>query len=250
VDAAEFWSIGDYAVVGDLWRTPGRDLAARLDVSGRDVVDLATGTGVTAIAMAREGARSVVGVDLTPSLLAEARRRSADAGVGVDWVEADLCAVPLPADAADLVVSTFGLIFAADPAAALAEAERLTRPDGRIVFTSWSGSGMFGRIRRALSPYFPDDTGPWHESANAIRDVAGARAAVEEWSFLLDVPSAEAFVAQLEQHSAPFVVAADTLGDDWARARADLLEVVASGGASYAGRFRAEVTYLVTTLRR
>ncbi|HVN52143.1 MAG TPA: methyltransferase domain-containing protein, partial [Acidimicrobiales bacterium] len=132
MEPSEFWSIGDYGVVGDLWSSPGRDLAASLEVAGLDVIDLATGTGVTAIAAAKHDAASVVGVDVTPSLLAEAARRGRTAGVDVRWIEADVESVPLPDASADLVISTFGLVFAADPSRALAEARRLARPGGRI----------------------------------------------------------------------------------------------------------------------
>ncbi len=248
MDAGEFWSIGDYAVVGDLWSEPGRRLAASLDLAGRDVIDLATGTGVTAIALAGHGARSVIGVDAAPKLLAEAARRAEAGGHDVEWIEADMASVPRPDDSADLVTSTFGLIFADDPGAALAECRRLTRPGGRIVLTSWSGSGLFGRIRQALGPYFPDAPEPWHEDPGAIRSVAGPEAEVVEQSFVLVADSAEAFVAQLEQHSAPFVVAVETLGDRWNQARSDLLDVVTGAGHHDAGTYRAVVTYLVTTI--
>lgn len=118
MDPAEFWATGDYAVVGDLWAQPGRDLVASLPVQGQDVVDLATGTGVTAITAAAHGAQSVVGVDVTPGLLREAARRAGRARVDVTWVTADFLAVPLPSGCADLVTSTFGVVFAADPHAA------------------------------------------------------------------------------------------------------------------------------------
>ncbi|MEM9131135.1 MAG: class I SAM-dependent methyltransferase [Actinomycetota bacterium] len=248
MEAAEFWSIGDYATVGDLWSAPGRVLAQSLTVAGLDVIDLATGTGVTAIAMAGRGARSVVGVDAAPKLLAEAGRRATRAGVDVDWVEADLAHVPLPDRSADVVVSTFGLIFAEDPAAALAECHRLTRPGGRIVFTSWSATGLFGRIRHVMSAYFPDAPEPWHERPDDIRAVAGPSCDVVERSFTMTVASPEAFVDQLERHSAPFVLAVQTLGERWADARDDLVDVVAAVGGRSNGDHRVEVGYLVATV--
>ena len=248
MDASEFWSIGDYSIVGELWSAPGRELADSLEVADCDVIDLATGTGVTAIAMARRGARSVVGVDAAAKLLAEAARRADAAGVEVNWIVGDVCSVPLPDRSADLVVSTFGLIFAGDPAAAIAECRRLTRHDGRVVFTSWSGQGLFGRIRQALSPYFPDEPEPWHETTAGIRAAIGDQTQTIERSFVLDVASAEVFVSQLETHSAPFILAAESLGQQWEQAREALVEVVLAAGDSNAGSYRAEVSYLVTTV--
>jgi ubiquinone/menaquinone biosynthesis C-methylase UbiE len=248
MEPAEFWATGDYAVVGDLWAQPGRDLIASLPVQGRDVVDLATGTGVTAIAAAAHGARSVVGVDVTPDLLQEAARRAGTAGVDVTWLTADFLAVPLPSQCADLVTSTLGIVFAADPGAALAEARRLTRPGGRIVFTSWSASGLFGRIRQTLAPFFPPAPEPWHETANGIRAVAGENAHVTEESFVMTVESPERFVDQLERHSAPIVLGAAHLGPVWPQARARLLATVREAGEHGDGGCRLPVRYLRTTL--
>ena len=248
MDAGEFWSVGDYALVGELWAQPGRDLAASLDVVGRRVIDLATGTGVTAIAMAGLGAASVTGVDAAPKLLAEAARRSDARELEVEWLEADMTAVPLPDGSADIVVSTFGLIFAADPTAAIVESRRLCRPGGRIVFTSWAGPGLFGQLRQALSPYFPDTPEPWHESRRGIRSVVGADAEIVERSFGLTVASAEAFVSQLERQNPPFILGAQALGDRWHQARAELIDVVAAAGERHEDSLHARVSYLVTTL--
>ncbi|MEM8924996.1 MAG: class I SAM-dependent methyltransferase [Actinomycetota bacterium] len=248
MEAGEFWSIGDYSIVGEFWGAPGRDLAASIEPDGLDVIDLATGTGVTAIAMAERGARSVVGVDAAPKLLREAERRANAAAVDIEWIEADVAAVPLPDRAADLVVSTFGIIVADDPRTAIGECRRLVRPGGRIVLTSWSGQGLFGRIRQALGPYFPDAPEPWHEDAAPIRAVVGPEAEVTTRSFMLTAETPEAFVAKLEQHNPPFIVGARALGDRWPRARADLLDVVAAADQGDADGYRAVVDYLVITI--
>ncbi|MFD2024644.1 class I SAM-dependent methyltransferase [Promicromonospora aerolata] len=245
MDPAEFWATGDYAVVGDLWAQPGRDLAAALPVQGKDVVDLATGTGVTAIAAAARAARSVVGVDVTPDLLLEAARRAERAGVDVTWLTADFLSVPLPSRCADLVTSTFGIVFAAD----LAEARRLARPGGRIVFTSWSATGLFGRVRQTLAPFFPAAPEPWHETADGIHAVAGPDGQVTEESFVMTVESAEQFVGQLERHSAPIVLGAASLGPVWPQARERLLDTVREAGELGDDGFRLPVGYLRTTLR-
>jgi ubiquinone/menaquinone biosynthesis C-methylase UbiE len=54
----------------------------------------------------------VVGVDLTPELLAAGRRVAAEAGVEVNWVEGDAEALPLNDASFDVVVSVFGCMFA------------------------------------------------------------------------------------------------------------------------------------------
>lgn len=91
----EMWTSGDYAVAGDLFVAAGAALVERVGVAGLDVLDVATGTGNTALAAARAGAARVVGVDATPALLAQAARRSAAAGFDVEWREGDMEALAL-----------------------------------------------------------------------------------------------------------------------------------------------------------
>ncbi|MGP9539162.1 class I SAM-dependent methyltransferase [Brachybacterium sp. AOP43-C2-M15] len=250
MDPAELWSTGDYAVVGDLWSAPGRDLAASTGVAGLDAIDLATGTGVTAIALAQHGARSVTGVDITSSLLDVARRRAEEAGVRPRWVLGDIEAVPLESGSADLVTSTFGLVFAANPGVAIGEARRVTRPGGRILVTSWSGEGFFGALRRTLAPYFPETPAPWHEDPARIREITGADATVEERTFDLRVPSPEVFIDLLQRHSAPIILGSRAIGQRWPEARGRLVELARSSGAADGDSFRIPVQYLVTTIRR
>lgn len=245
---SEFWSAGDYRVIGDRWAAVGRDVVDSLDVKDRDIIDLATGTGVTAIAAARAGARSVTGVDVTPVLLTEAARRATEADLSIDWVEADVASVPLPDRSADLVTSTFGVVFAEGPAAALAEAHRLTRAGGSVVFTSWARWGLFGRVRRVLAEHLPDAPTPWSETAEDIVGVAGEGAVVVERTFTLDINSPASFVDEMERYSAPIVLAAQRLGERWPTARGQLIDAVTAAGQRTRGAFRAEVPYLVTTL--
>ncbi|AZU01654.1 class I SAM-dependent methyltransferase [Brevibacterium linens] len=249
MDAAEFWAVGDYSVVGDLWSQPGEDLADALEPAGADVIDLATGTGVTAIAMADRGARSVTGVDITASLLDEARRRALAAGHDLTFVRSDISSTPLPTASADIVSSTVGLVFADDPQVALAEARRLTRPGGVVALTSWAGGGFFDRIRKALAPYFPEAGTPWHEEPETIRGVVGADAEVEERTFTMAVPSPEGFVDLTQRHSAPIVVGARAIGSRWSEARRALIDVAESGGAWDGEIWRIPVDYHLITIR-
>lgn len=99
-------------------------------IAGEDVLDLACGTGNAALLAAARGAR-VVGVDAAPRLLQVARTRAHAKGVDLDVREGDLLAVPVDESSADVVLSVFGIIFAADPSQALREIARVLRPGGR-----------------------------------------------------------------------------------------------------------------------
>lgn len=65
---------------GDLFASSGQAVVERVGVAGEDVLDIATGTGNTALAAKRAGARRVVGVDVTPELLAIAAARAGGRG--------------------------------------------------------------------------------------------------------------------------------------------------------------------------
>ncbi|MBA3955635.1 MAG: class I SAM-dependent methyltransferase, partial [Acidimicrobiia bacterium] len=149
------WSSGDYASVGDLFAGAGATLVEAVGVAGLEVLDVATGTGNTALAAARAGAKRVVGVDLTPALLAEASRRSAAAGFSVEWKEGDMEALSAPDAGFDRVLSSFGAMFASDQGAMAAELVRVCRPGGRVGLTAWALDGLFDRMTTVLVSHLP-----------------------------------------------------------------------------------------------
>ena len=248
MDAGELWSIGDYAVIGELWSEAGREVAASLHVEARDVADLATGTGVAALEVARRGARSVVGVDASQKMLDEASDRAEREGLAIEWIKADFASVPLPDQSADIIVSTFGLMFASDPETAFGEARRMLRDDGLLVFTSWSATGFFGQLFEVMAKHFPERPEPWHETPEGIRTVVGDSAVVVEESFEMLLESPEWFVTQLEQFSAPFIVAIERLGDEWEHVRDELLAATTELTTQAEDGYCADVHYLVTRL--
>jgi SAM-dependent methyltransferase len=103
------------------------------DVAGLDVVELGCGTAYFSAKLARRGAR-VVGVDPTPAQLETARRMQAQTGIEFPLVEAPGEDVPLPDASFDLAFSEYGASLWADPQKWIAEAARLLRPGGRLVF--------------------------------------------------------------------------------------------------------------------
>jgi ubiquinone/menaquinone biosynthesis C-methylase UbiE len=116
-----------------MWAVPEREVGALPDVEGLDVVDLGCGTGYFAAWLARRGAR-VVGVDPTPAQLETARRMQSAFGLEFPLIEAGAEEVPLPDASFDLVFSEYGASIWADPHRWIAEAARLLRPNGTVVF--------------------------------------------------------------------------------------------------------------------
>src|SRR5438128_12031502 len=84
------WALGEYDRIADgLTISTDQTLRVAKVRPGERVLDLATGTGITAIA-ARERGSQVTGVDLTPELLAVARKNAETEGFGdIDFREGD-----------------------------------------------------------------------------------------------------------------------------------------------------------------
>jgi demethylmenaquinone methyltransferase / 2-methoxy-6-polyprenyl-1,4-benzoquinol methylase len=109
------------------WR---RFLVSRVDARpGDTVLDVATGTGAVARELIRQKGCAVVGVDVSPEMLAEARRRL---GPDVRLVEASAERLPFPDEAFDGLTFTYLLRYVEDPASTLQELARAVRP-GRTV---------------------------------------------------------------------------------------------------------------------
>ena len=99
----------------------------------------------------RPGGRS--GPD--PELFDAGRRQAADAGVQVEWVEGDAEELPFDDDSFDVVLSTFGCMFAPRHRVAAAEMARVLRPGGRLGVCAWTPEGQQGEFFRTLGAYLP-----------------------------------------------------------------------------------------------
>ena len=116
-----------------VFQVPESDVGALPDVSGKDVVELGCGTAYFSAWLAKRGARPV-GVDLTPAQLETARACQAEFGLEFPLVEASAEAVPLPDGSFDLALSEYGASIWCEPSRWIAEAARLLRPGGELVF--------------------------------------------------------------------------------------------------------------------
>ena len=150
------WALGEYDRIAEgLTISTDQTLRVAKIRPGENVLDLATGTGVTAIA-ARERGANVTGVDLTPELLAVARDRAKEAGFGdIDFREGDAEALPFTDASFDVVLSTCGHMFAPDQPKVAAELARVTRPGGRVVFLAWTPEGGLGGWFRITNKHVP-----------------------------------------------------------------------------------------------
>jgi len=153
------WSSGDYAVVGTTLQITGEALCEAVDLrAGERVLDVACGNGNAALAAARRFAR-VTGVDYVPALLARAGARAAAGGLALDLREGDAEALPFPDGAFDVVLSTFGVMFAPDQERAAQELLRACRHGGRIGLASWTPEGFVGQVFKVIGAHVPPPMG-------------------------------------------------------------------------------------------
>jgi len=145
------WGQAAAAYQGSFEAATGLFRDALLDAAGagRDVLDLACGAGVVAEAALARGLRPV-GLDFSPAMLAEVRRRLPE----VELREGDAEALPFADASFDAVVSSFGIHHVERPRRALAEARRVLRPGGRLAFTLWAP---------------PDENPAWRLLVEAVR---------------------------------------------------------------------------------
>jgi ubiquinone/menaquinone biosynthesis C-methylase UbiE len=150
------WASGDYPSMVETFLLPlGDTLAEAAGVtSGMRVLDVAAGTGNTALAAAGRGAE-VTASDLTPELLEAGRARAEAEGLELEWTPADAEALPFEDHAFDAAISSIGVMFAPHHQAAADELVRVTRPGGTIGLLSWTPEGQIGALLRALSPFAP-----------------------------------------------------------------------------------------------
>jgi SAM-dependent methyltransferase len=153
------WASGDFAVVGTTLQIVGEMLAEACDIrSGEKVLDVAAGNGNATLAAARRFAK-VTSTDYVPHLLEKGQRRAEAEGLDVKFQVADAENLPFEDASFDVVLSTFGVMFAPDQATAARELLRVVRPGGRIGMANWTPEGLIGRLFRIVGAHVPPPAG-------------------------------------------------------------------------------------------
>ncbi len=150
---------GDFGVVARTISKPAEEFVARLAVpAGRRVLDIACGTGNTAIPLARGGA-VVTGVDIAPNLLVQARERALAEGLSVTFDEGDAEQLPYADESFDVVTTMFGAMFAPRPGLVAAEFARVLKPGGRLAMANWNPAGFSGKMFQVMGRHVPPPPG-------------------------------------------------------------------------------------------
>ena len=255
----KIWSAGDWDEISKLIAGAGAALLENASIEPDvRVLDVGTGTGGNiAIPAALLGAR-VVGLDLSPELLEQAKRRAADAHVDVEWVEGDAESLPFADETFDRVLSTFGHMFAPRHERAGAELARVVRPGGIVGTVTWTPEGAIGAMFRTITghlpppPDFADPPILWGNEAHAraMLEPHGLELEFSRGVVVYTSASPEAYVNLYEEKFGPLVVAKAALGERWPELRRDLVETFGTWNRSDDTKLVMEAEYLITIARR
>lgn len=122
---------------------------------GWKVLDVATGTGALSLPLAKAVGQDgrVMGIDLSEGMLAQAEKNMKKMAIeNVDFFQMDAEQPEFKNDSFHAVTCSFGLFFIPDMAKALAQWRRVTRPDGKVVFSSFTEKSFV-----QLGEYFFED---------------------------------------------------------------------------------------------
>lgn len=180
------WLVGESLHPGGLRLT--RRLTEALGLGPGDlVVDLASGTGTSAIEVARVTGADVVGIDISRANVALAAQRAVDARLPsrVSFLQGDAEALPLAAASVDAVICECALCLFPDKDAAAREIARVLRPNGRLALSDVTAEpeALPAALRSAAA---------WTTCAAGARPLVEIAAILERAGFAVD---------ELEDHS-------------------------------------------------
>jgi SAM-dependent methyltransferase len=230
----QMWAAGDYHVIASIIVPISEGLCDAVDLrAGQRVLDVATGSGNTAIAAARR-LTAVTGVDYEPGLLDRGHRRAEAEGLAVTFAEGDAEALSAADASYDVVLSTLGVMFAPNHEQTARELLRVCRPGGRIGLVNWTPEGWIGEMLRVVGRHVPPPAGVrpstrWG-TEDGVRELLGSGVASLEMTrreFVWRFASAEQYLDLFRTYYGPTVKAFGALDAKGQHALAgDLLDAL------------------------
>jgi SAM-dependent methyltransferase len=230
----QIWASGDYHVIASLIVPVSERLCDAVDLrAGERVLDVATGSGNTAIAAARRLCE-VDAVDYVPALIERGRVRAAAEALHVSFEEGDAEALPVADASYDVILSSFGAMFAPNQEQAARELLRACRPGGRIGLANWTPDGWIGELFRVTGRHVPPPPGlrpptRWG-TEEGLRELFGdgiATLRATRQSFVWRFASAQHYLKVFRAYYGPTLRAFEALDEAGQEALArDMIELV------------------------
>jgi ubiquinone/menaquinone biosynthesis C-methylase UbiE len=225
------WTSGDYARIGNTLVIMGELLCEAVNLhAGDKVLDVATGSGNTAISAARRFC-DATGIDYVPELIEQARKRAEVEGLEITFEVGDAEDLPYPDASFDVVLSTLGVMFAPNQEKVAEELLRVCRPGGKIGLANWTPEGFVGNMFRTMGKHVPPPPGikppPLWGTEQRLRELFGEGVAsleVTQRSYTWRYPSAKHFVEYFRSYYGPTLKAFESLDPDGQEALAEDLE--------------------------
>ena len=258
--AQEIWNRGDYQKIACEHVIVSERLCAELGLSSSaTVLDVACGTGNTALAAARRRA-TVTGIDIAPALIDRARVRAAAEGLdGIDFRVGDAGALPFPDASFDVVLSTFGASFLVDQQGAANELMRVTRPGGVIALTAYTAHSVPSEVYRMGVSLAPAPEGAplpayaWASGSRASELLGGGCDDVRIHLASVDAcfPSALAFFETSARYYGPVMTRLEGYSPEQRdRFRDGMLRILESHNRATDGSLMAVFDYATIVARR
>lgn len=248
----ETWAAGDFSRVATGQTIVGELLCETVELHARErVLDVATGSGNTALAAARRRA-VVTAVDFVPALLERGRERAAAERLEVDFQEGSAERLPFPDGTFDCVLSTFGVMFSPEPDRAASELLRVCRSGGRIGLASWTPDGFVGELFATTARHAPSleilrTSTTWGTEPGLARLFGGrtSRLSAVVRTVVMRADSPEVYLRFFRRYFGPTIKAFESLDRTGQEAlEADLFEVVRAANVARDGTTYVPAAYL------
>jgi ubiquinone/menaquinone biosynthesis C-methylase UbiE len=220
------WASGDYPFIAEIVAPVSEHMVREAGIGpGQRVLDVAAGTGSSAIPAAQTGAE-VIASDLTPELFEAGRRRAAEGGVELEWVEADAENLPFGDAEFDVVMSAIGAMFAPNHEAVARELLRVCKPGGTVAMANWTPEGLIGQMFKVMGPYAPPPPPgatppPRWGSEDHVREMFGdglSDLRMERHVLsITEMRTADEYVDMFKEKYGPTLAVQKNIGDDEAR---------------------------------
>lgn len=252
------WSAGDYGRIGVRLQIVGESLCEAVDLRSTDrVLDVAAGNGNASLAAARRYAE-VTSTDYVTELLEQGTRRAEADGLVMLSRVADVENLPFDDHQFDVVLSTFGVMFAPHQERAAAEMLRVVKPGGRIGLANWTPDGFIGELFKVIGRFIPPPVGLTSPAAwgteTRIVELFGPYAddiRVARKQYVFRFRSAEHWVEEFRHYYGPVQKAFDALDANGQLAlNAALLELLGRFDRGHGAALVVPGDYLEVVIRR